>query len=403
MAATPLHRGARGGICLGIFLLGFAQFAAAAGWVGVWAAAPQLTEPRNLPPAPGLAGNTLRQVIHLSIGAKKFRVRLSNEFGDGPLEIQRAHVAASARPGAIRPGTDRALLFAGRPSVIIPAGKMIFSDILDDELAPLSDVAVSLQFAQVPRAITGHPGSRATSWLAAGDRVASPELADGQKVEHWYILTGLDALTERPGAAIVTLGDSITDGRGSGTDANNRWPDDLSRRLQAGNLAKVAVLNEGIGGNCVLRRGLGPTALARFDRDVLGQDSVRWTIILEGVNDIGISSETNSAVAGDLIAAYKDMIARARDHGIRSFGATIPPFGGSAYDRPGHEQQRQTVNDWIRHGGAFDGVIDFDAALRDPAQPMRLRRDADSGDHLHPNAAGYETMAGAVDLEWFRN
>jgi lysophospholipase L1-like esterase len=200
----------------------------------------------------------------------------------------------------------------------------------------------------------------------------------------------------------VTLGDSITDGRGSGTDRNDRWPDNLARHLQsAKTTADIAVLNAGIGGNCVLRGGLGPPALARFNRDVLAQSGVRWLIVLEGVNDIGGSRDTS--VATNLTAAYDKMIELAHAHHIRVYGATILPFGGSFYDRPGHEAAREAVNDWIRTGGKFDAVVDFDAAMRDPQNPSRLLPTADSGDHLHPNEAGYKAMADAIDLKLFRN
>ena len=222
------------------------------------------------------------------------------------------------------------------------------------------------------------------------------------RTEHWYILTGIDVLAEAS-AAIVTLGDSITDGRGSTTDGNNRWPDNLAQRLQANATKKnIAVLNQGVGGNCVLRGGLGSPALDRFERDVLGQNGVRWLIILEGVNDIGGSRGTNTAlVASELIAAYVQMIVRAHAQNIRVFGGTILPFDGSSYFSPEHEAARQTVNDWIRTSGKFDAVIDFDTAMRDPQNPSRLAPAADGGDHLHPGVRGYEMMAEAINLKLF--
>lgn len=202
----------------------------------------------------------------------------------------------------------------------------------------------------------------------------------------------------------MALGDSITDGHGSKDDKNNRWPDDLAKRLQASaGTRNVAVLNEGIGGNAVLRGGLGPTALSRFERDVLGQESVRWLIVLEGVNDIGGSRGTNSTVAQDLIAAYQKLIDRAHAQKIRVYGATIVPFGGSGYASAAHEAARQTVNEWIRTSGKFDAVIDFDAVVRDPQNPARLLPAADSRDHLHPGVKGYQMMADAIDLKLFEN
>jgi lysophospholipase L1-like esterase len=284
----------------------------------------------------------------------------------------------------------------------MPAGESVFSDTCNFNLAPLSDLAVTIEFGGTSPAVTGHPGSRTTSYLQGGDRVSAPDLPDAAKTEHWYILTGIDVEADPSSAAIVTLGDSITDGRGSGTDRNDRWPDNLARHLQsAKTTADIAVLNAGIGGNCVLRGGLGPPALARFNRDVLAQSGVRWLIVLEGVNDIGGSRDTS--VATNLTAAYDKMIELAHAHHIRVYGATILPFGGSFYDRPGHEAAREAVNDWIRTGGKFDAVVDFDAAMRDPQNPSRLLPTADSGDHLHPNEAGYKAMADAIDLKLFRN
>lgn len=371
-------------------------------WVGTWSSAPQLTEPANLPPPPGLTGNTLRQIVQVSIGGKKLRARFSNAFGDGPMAINAAHIALSAEGSAIKTGSDRALSFQGKPSVTIPPGALVFSDPVDFDLAPLSDLAVTIHFDGMPGDVTGHPGSRSTSYLQAGNSVSAADLPAAVRTQHWYVLTGIDVETENSSAAIVTLGDSITDGRGSGTDQNDRWPDDLARRLQADKkLANIAVLNEGIGGNCVLRGGLGPTALARFDRDVLSQGGVHWLIVLEGVNDIG--GGRDGSVATNLIAAYGKMVEQAHARHIRVYGATILPFGGSFYDNPAHEAARQTVNNWIRTRGRFDMVIDFDAAMRDPQNPSHLLRTADSGDHLHPNEAGYQIMANAIDLKLFKN
>jgi len=370
-------------------------------WVGTWGASPQLVEIRNLPPPPRLTSNTLRQVVQVSIGGEKLRGRFSNAFGTNPVTLSSVHLALSAGGSAIKTNTDKALTFQGRTSVTIPAGEAMVSDPVDFDLAPLADVAVTIDFGGTSAAVTGHPGSRTTSYLQAGDWVSAPDLPQAAKTEHWYILTGIDVETDPSRAAIVTLGDSITDGRGSGTDKNDRWPDNLARRLQADkNTAGIAVLNEGIGGNCVLRGGLGPTALSRFDRDVLSLSTVRWLIVLEGVNDIGGSHD--ASVATNLIAAYGQMIEEAHAHHLRVYGATILPFGRSFYDSPAHEAARETVNRWIRTSGRFDAVIDFDAAMRDPQGPTQLLPGADSGDHLHPNEAGYRIMADAIDLKLFR-
>lgn len=394
-------------VCVTLALVGLALTSggqeANGRWVGTWACAPQLVEIGNLPPPPGLTSNTLRQVVRVSLGGNRLRLRFSNAFGNAPVTITSVLLAASAGRSAIKPETDRALTFRGQRTVTIPAAGMIHSDAFNFDLPPLSDVAVTIHFGDTSTAVTGHPGSRTTSYLQTGDATAAVELSAAVRTEHWYILTGIDVIADEPAAAIVTLGDSITDGRGSTTDANNRWPDNLARRLQANEATKhLSVLNQGIGGNCVLRGGLGPPAMARLERDVLNQNGVRWLIVLAGVNDIGSSRGTNTAsVASELIAAFDQMITRAHEHNVRVFGGTILPFDGSFYFSPAHEAARRTVNDWIRKSGRFDAVIDFANAMHDPQNPARLLAAADSGDHLHPNVPGYEIMAGAIDLALF--
>jgi lysophospholipase L1-like esterase len=361
-------------------------------WVGTWASAQQPGDAGNAPPPPGLTNATLRQVVHVSLGGAKIRIRFSNEFGDGPLEIGSASVAASAGQAAIQPGSVRSLRFDGAESATIPAGAPLWSDPLDFNLAALSDLSISISLKQVPAAVTTHPGARTTSYLQAGDAVAAPDLPGAARSEHWYFLSGVEVLASA--AAVVILGDSITDGRNS--KQNGRWPDALARRLQK---SGIGVLNQGIGGNCLLHCGLGPNALARFDRDVLAQSGVHWLIVLEGINDLGARTP---ATAAQLIAGYRQLIARAHAHGIRVYGATILPVGESFYFTPQLEATRQAVNQWIRHGGEFDAVIDMDLALRDPRRPDHLVAAADSGDHLHPANPGYQMMADAVDLRLFR-
>lgn len=378
-------------------------------WVGTWACSPQLAEPGNRPPAPGLAGSTLRQIVHVSIGGKTLRVRLTNEFGDAAVSLTSVHLAQSAGNGAITRDTDHRLTFGGESAVTIPPGAPVISDELAFDLAPLSDVAITIQFNGVPGGITAHPGSRTTSFLQRGDFVSASELPEPIKIDHWYFLNGVDVLAESgsPGAVVI-LGDSITDGRGSTTNGNDRWPDQLAYRLQAESaVSSVAVLNQGIGGNRLLRDGLGPNALARFDRDVIAQTGVRWLILFEGINDLGTAADARArgepaATARDIIAAYEQCIVRAHAHGIRVFGATLMPFEGfTRYFSSASEADRQTINRWIRTSGKFDGVIDFDLATRDPAFPSRLAAAADGGDHLHPNPVGYRTMAGTIDLGFF--
>jgi lysophospholipase L1-like esterase len=369
-------------------------------WVGTWACGPQLTETGNLPPPPGLTGNTLRQVIHVSIGGGQLRLRLSNAYGDGPVTMSSVHLAASSGASTIDPGTDQALTFSGASSVTVPMGQSVVSDAFAYPLAALSTLAITVHFDAVPVAITGHPGSRTTSYLQTGDAVTASSLPGAATADHWYFVTGLDVMAVGSSAAVVTLGDSLTDGRGSTTNGNDRWPDDLAHRLAANApTSGVAVLNEGIGGNAVVSGGLGPTAVQRFAGDVLGQSGVRWLIVLEGVNDIGAAS--GQAVATNLIAAFGSFVDKAHGAGITAYGVPILPFGGSSYDTPDHQTARQTVNDWIRTSGKFDAVIDLETIVRDPANPANLLPAYDSGDHLHLDPAGYQAMAGAIDLSLF--
>jgi lysophospholipase L1-like esterase len=376
---------------IGALALCFAAGSCAAAdlhWVGTWGCAPQLTEARNLPPAPGLANHTLQQIVHTSIGGRPIRLRFSNEFGSEPVEMKMVSLALR--------GSDiaRVIAFHGQQSVMIPAGKAIVSDELNYDVAPLTDYRLSISFGNMSNTVvTGHPGSRSTSYLDT-DRGA-------RFFAHWYIFTGIDVVADASSAAIVILGDSITDGRGSDTDGNNRWTDNLARRLlQNYATHNVAVLNEGLGGNAVLSGGLGPPAVTRVDRDVLGQSSPRWLIVMEGVNDIGVAN--SEVVANDLIAGYQRIIDTARAHHIAVYGVTVLPFGKSMYDSPAHEAARQAVNAWIRARGNFDAVIDGDAALRDPATPSILLAAYDSGDHLHPDVAGYQKMAETIDLKLFQ-
>jgi lysophospholipase L1-like esterase len=393
---------------LGAALLAASSVAGQEHWVATWAASPQLTEEANLPPPPGFADATLRQVVHVSIGGDRLRVRFSNAFGRTALTLRSARIARSAGGGAIQPATDRVLTFSGRTAVTIPEGALVVSDPLAFELPPLTSAAITVTLKGAPAEVTGHPGSRTTSYLQAGDAASSPDLPAAARVDHWYFVNGIDVAAAAAARAVAVVGDSITDGRGSTTNGNDRWPDNLARRLQANpGTTHVAVVNHGIGGNRLLRDGLGPNALARLDRDVLALPGVRWLIVLEGINDIGTRVAARAkgepwATAEDIIAAYEQIIDRARARGIRVYGATILPFEGATnYFTPDGEADRQKVNGWIRTSGRFDGVIDFDAATRDPQAPLRLAPAVDGGDHLHPSAAGYRAMADAIDLGLF--
>jgi lysophospholipase L1-like esterase len=370
-------------------------------WIGTWVTAQQLTEQRNLPPSPGLSNNTLREVVHVTLGGSKLRVQFSNAYGSSPVTIKAAHLAVSKGGSAIDTATDKALTFKGTPSITIPAKEEVYSDTLDFNVKPLSNLAVSICFGETSADVTGHPGSRTTSYIQTGDAVTAADMNSAAKTDHWYILNGIDLQLDDSYACVVTLGDSITDGRGSTTNGNDRWPDDLALRLQANpNTSKISVLNQGIGGNAVVTGGLGPTALERFKHDVLGQNGVRWVIILEGVNDLGGSKD--SKIATDLIAAYEKFINEAHNQKILVYGVPVLPFGGSSYDCNDHMTYRETVNKWIRTSGKFDAVIDLDAAVRGPADPNKLLPTYDSGDHLHLSVPGYQKMADAIDLDLFK-
>jgi lysophospholipase L1-like esterase len=369
-------------------------------WVGTWATGPQLTETQNNPPPPGLANNTLRQVVRVSIGGTRLRLRFSNQYGSGPVTLNAVHLARSTGTSSIDTSSGKTLTFSGNGSVTIPTGQIAWSDAFDFALSPLATVAVTIHFGAVPTNITGHPGSRTTSYINSGNTLTAANFNGGVTTDHWYYVTGIDVSASTDTRAIVVLGDSITDGRGSTTNGNNRWPDRLAERLQAEESTRnVAVLNLGIGGNTVLSGGLGPTARVRFDSDVLGQSGVRYLIVLEGVNDIGYAS--SAAVGTNLIFAYQEFIDKAHANDVLAYGVPILPFGGSGYYTPDHESIRQTVNQWIRTSGEFDAAIDLDATVRDPSNTINLLAAYDTGDHLHLNPAGYQAMANAVDLSLF--
>lgn len=373
-------------------------------WVGTWSTAPQLVEPANNPPSPGLSNNTLRQIVRVSIGGDTLRIKLSNEFSNSSVKINSVHLAISKGNGIIDIATDKKILFNGLEETTIERGKAVMSDPFQFSLPPLTDVAITIYFGETSPDVTGHPGSRTTSYILTGNNVSKEDFSNAVKTDHWYVINTIEVLSPESAYAVAILGNSITDGRGSGTNKQNRWPDELAKRLQSNiNTKQVAVLNEGIGGNCVLKACLGPSALSRFERDVLNQNGVKWLIILEGINDIGgaSGSQGSAKVAQDLIAAYQEMIDKAHAKGIIVYGATLLPFGGSSYDSPDHQNAWRTVNDWIKNSGRFDGVIDFATALCDPANPTRLLPFADTGDHLHPNETGHRMMAETVDLTLF--
>ncbi|CAK7279395.1 SGNH/GDSL hydrolase family protein [Streptomyces sp. RM1] len=397
-----------------------AQVAAAGHWVNTWTSMPQLTEPGNMPPAPFtqpgrvFADSTVRQTVHVSVGGTHLRLRFSNAFGGAALPLTAVSVAlpegGRAGSAAVRAGTIRKVTFDGRSSTVVPVGAEAVSDPLDLDLRAGSNLTVTLYLAdgQASDDITSHPGSRTTSYMVNGNHVADADLGGAATTAHWYFLSGVEVWSRSTTAAAVVLGDSLTDGRGSTTDGNDRWTDQLLARLRSTpRTAQVAVLNQAAGGNRVLNDGLGPNVLARFDRDVLAQSGVRWLVLFEGVNDIGTAAPTEAAqrqTTADLLAAYDQIVVRAHAQGIPVYGATLTPFGGNTgYDDPDgyREAARQAVNRWIRTSGRFDAVLDFDRAVRDPGEPRRLLPSLDVGDHLHLNPAGYRVLADAVPTRLF--
>ena len=400
-----------------LFAIGaFAQAGSGTGtrvWVASWVASQQIPEPHNALPADDLRDATVRQIFHLSVGGTALRVHLSNAFGTEALHFASVHIARPLSPASpvIDALSDRPLTFAGLPDVTVPPGAEFVSDPLELAVPPLSGLAVSIYLDSPPAQQTGHPGSRATSYTAHGDQVAAANLEQPKPVDHWVQVSEIDVLAPQVAAAVVALGDSITDGHGATTNGNDRWTDVFAARLQASPKTRaIGVVTEGIGGNHLLTDGLGPNVLARFDRDVLAPAGVRWVIVFEGVNDLGglartgeVSAADHAALVQRVIAAYGQIVARAHAHGLRVFGATITPYVGSDYYHPGplSEADRQAVNQWIRAAGHFDAVIDFDAVVRDPQHPDQLLPAYDCGDHLHPSPVGYRAMGAAIPLALF--
>jgi lysophospholipase L1-like esterase len=359
-----------------------------------------------------LSGVTLREIVHISAGGAQIRVRFTNAYGTDPLTISDAHVTLSAGSAAIQPGTDHAVTFGGATSVNVPPGAELFSDPIAFAVQPLSDLVVSFYLpSQVMRAETYHSFAAQDNFIANGDLSTSPDLPEATKIFSWYFLNGVDVEAVDGSRAIVTLGDSITDGVLSTHNANHRWPDFLATRLSHDpslhdpNLKNVSVLNEGIGGNRLLNEGAGPSALSRLDCDLLSESGVRFVIVLEGIGDIArlahLETPWDDITAPQLEMALKQIADAAHEHGINAIGATLMPCIGSDHYSDKGEQVREAVNDWIRSSGTFDGVADFDKATQDPANPTHFNPAYDSGDHLHPKDAGYKAMADSIDLTLF--
>jgi lysophospholipase L1-like esterase len=384
-------------------------------WIATWTASPQEVWGPDFPAAVKvpryLWDQTVRQVARVSIGGRRVRVVLSNEYGRWPVKVGAAQIAQSDKGSAIVPGSGRPLTFAGRPSIVIPPGAPVLTDPVDLSVAPLSSLVVSVFAPDVAPVGTFHFDARQTAYVVAGDKTASVDFTADSTFTARILLSEILVDAPAPARAIVAFGDSITDGDQSTEDTNRRWPDVLARRLVETGGPPVAVLNEGISGARVLRDRMGSNALARFDRDVLRHRHADTVVLMMGINDIGwpdsvLEPNVPAPSPEDIVAGYEQLVARAHLHGLRIVGATLTPFEDTFKGSPEEgyysaekERKRQAVNKWIRESGAFDAVLDFDAVVRDPGRPSFMKPAYDSGDHLHPNDAGYQAMAESIDLK----
>ncbi|MGI9075479.1 MAG: SGNH/GDSL hydrolase family protein [Bryobacteraceae bacterium] len=387
-------------------------------WAGTWGASPspQLSDVAQMSKAKlTFANQTLREIVHVSIGGSLVRVRLSNAYGQEAVEIGGAHIALRQKGAAITAGSDHVLTFSGRSSITIPPNALVLSDAIPLHIAPSSDLAISIFLPKSTLGAGIHYSAQQTNYLAAGDLTSAPDIPNPSTLGSWAFLTGVDVAGPEAASTLVAFGDSITDGARSTDDTNHRWPNFLAERLlrQTGAIP-IGVLNEGIGGNRILhdpnsKIAFGVNALARFDHDVLAQPAVKYVIVLEGINDLGHAGPNlfpNEQVsAEDIIAGLKQLIERAHEKGIKIYGSTLTPFLGTPF--PGYfseakEMRRKAVNQWIRTSRAFDAVIDFEKAVQDPANPDHMAPAFDSGDHLHPKDDGYKAMADCVDLSLFK-
>jgi len=387
-----------------------AAFADDQHWVGTWSASTQV----SLFAAPQSFDNqTLRQIVHISIGGSVVRVRFSNAQGSQPLAVGAASVGIRSSGASVRPSSLRVLTFGGAPSITIPNGAVALSDSVRLDVDPQDDLAVSLYVPSVSAGTTQLSLAHQTSYVSpTGDFTSQISMPVASTITSWFWLTGIEVLKSHSSRAVVAFGDSITEGFNSTTDANHRWPDFLARRLLAHpGTRNVGVLNEAISGNRVLNDEIGPNAQKRIDRDVLAQGGLAYVILLEATNDLGFSQippgvfppgvALTNVSANEIIAGYKQIILRAHQQGAKIYGGTILPFKAASYWDPAAEVKREAINIFIKTSRAFDGVIDFAAAVADPSDPLALAPQFDSGDHLHPNDAGYAAMGNSIDLALF--
>lgn len=370
-------------------------------------AAPDEPVPFSRAPLPVLQDQTVRQIVRISVGGERVRVVLTNAYGTVPLRIGAAHVAIRDKDAAVVGTSAHALTFAGRPAMTIPPGALIVSDPVALAVPASADLAIDVYLpgdtAATPSPITVHAGTGGlqTNYISpTGDHTGAEALPIMDTTQAWFFLARVEVSVPGDAGAIVTVGDSITDGSQSTPDTNSRWPDQLARRLVAEDI-RMGVLNSGFSGNRVLSDGSNVNALARFDRDVLAPAGVTHVIVLDGINDIGSAGEDPSPSAADIIAGHRQLIERAHSHGLKIYGATLTPFEGARYWTEQGEAKRQALNDWIRTSGAYDAVLDFDAVVRDPSDPTRALPQYDPGDHLHLNDAGYRAVADSIDLGLF--
>ena len=411
------HSGVWSAIGAGLLLASGAH-AAELHWARSWAASAQAPTAAMgaFPGSPTFNDQTIRQAVRLSGGGREVRIRFTNEYGTKPLTIGSAHLALAADGGAIQPGSDHVLTFGGKPTAVVPAGAPLLSDPVEMTVPALSKLSISVYLPGQVDACTCHGTGMETGYVVSGDMTAAAALPGATTIAVRAEISAVEVGSETSAKTIVAFGDSITDGIGSTVDADRRWPDQLAERLLSRGPSAVFISNEGISGNRVLNGGFGDSALSRFDRDVLATPGLGYVIVFEGINDIGISYMPKAdgpfaafmkafagppVTADDIIAGYKQLIARAHQHGVKIYGATITPYEGAGTYSPEGEAVRQAVNAWIRTGGGFDGVLDFDAAIRDPAHPGQIKDGFHMGDHLHGSDAGYKAIADSIDLSLF--